>query len=59
MELHRGVLEPASAFVEHEPQTRIEGALQRMPAGSPVTEFGPVLTDAAPPVSSTMIGYRR
>lgn len=47
-ELHPGVLEMASVFVEYEPQTRIEGDLQQMPAGFPVTELWRVLTGAAP-----------
>ncbi len=47
-ELHRGVLERASVFVEYEPQTRIEGDIQQMPADFPVTEFWRVLTDSAP-----------
>ena len=38
-ELHRGVLERASVFVEYEPQSRIEGDVQQMPADFPVTEF--------------------
>ena len=42
-ELHRGVLEAASVFVEFEPQTRIEGDIQQMPADFPVTEFWQVL----------------
>jgi ornithine cyclodeaminase len=47
-ELHRGVLERATVFVEYEPQTRIEGDIQQMPADFPVTEFWRVLTGAAP-----------
>ena len=47
-ELHRGVLEAAAVFVEFEPQTRIEGDLQQMPADFPVTEFWRVLCGAAP-----------
>lgn len=46
-ELHRGVLERASVFVEFEPQTRIEGDLQQMPADFAVTELWQVLTGAA------------
>lgn len=42
-ELHRGVLEAARVFVEYEPQTRVEGDLQQMPADFPVTEFWRVL----------------
>ena len=46
-ELHRGVLEQASVFVEFEPQTRIEGDLQQMPADFAVTELWQVLTGTA------------
>ena len=42
-ELHRGVLELAEVFVEFEPQTRIEGDIQQMPADFAVTEFWQVL----------------
>ncbi|PND40198.1 ornithine cyclodeaminase [Paucibacter aquatile] len=42
-EMHRGVLEMASVFVEFEPQSRIEGDVQQMPADFPVTEFWRVL----------------
>ncbi|MES2715200.1 MAG: ornithine cyclodeaminase [Pseudomonadota bacterium] len=47
-ELHRGVLEAAAVFVEFEPQTRIEGDIQQMPADFPVTEFWRVLARTAP-----------
>ncbi|MBB5014319.1 ornithine cyclodeaminase [Rehaibacterium terrae] len=47
-ELHREVLARASVFVEFEPQTRIEGDLQQMPADFAVTELWRVLTGAAP-----------
>ena len=46
-ELHRGVLAAASVFVEFEPQTRIEGDIQQMPADFPVTEIWRVLTGQA------------
>jgi ornithine cyclodeaminase len=46
-ELHRGVLEAASVFVEFEPQTRIEGDIQQMPADFAVTEFWRVLDGQA------------
>jgi ornithine cyclodeaminase len=46
-ELHRGVLEAASVFVEFEAQTRIEGDIQQMPADFAVTEFWRVLEGAA------------
>ena len=42
-ELHRGVLEAASVFVEYEPQTRIEGDIQQLPADFAVTEIWRVL----------------
>ena len=47
-ELHRAVLEAAAVFVEFEPQTRIEGDIQQMPADFAVTEFWRVLEGAAP-----------
>ena len=46
-ELHRGVLERARVFVEFEPQTRIEGDIQQMPADFPVTELWQVLAGSA------------
>lgn len=46
-ELHRGVLEAASVFVEFEPQSRIEGDIQQMPADFAVTEFWRVLAGQA------------
>jgi ornithine cyclodeaminase len=46
-ELHRGVLERAAVFVEYEPQTRIEGDIQQMPAEFAVTEFWRVLAGGA------------
>lgn len=47
-ELHADVLSAARVFVEYEPQTRIEGDLQQMPADFPVTELWRVLTGQAP-----------
>jgi ornithine cyclodeaminase len=47
-ELHADVLRAAAVFVEYEPQTRIEGDLQQMPADFAVTEFWRVLAGAAP-----------
>lgn len=47
-ELHRGVLERADVFVEYEPQTRIEGDIQQMPADYPVTELWRVAAGMAP-----------
>ena len=46
-ELHPGVLEMAQVFVEYEPQSRIEGDLQQMPADFPVTEIWQVLAGQA------------
>ncbi len=47
-ELDRGVLERAAVFVEYEPQSRIEGEIQRMAADFEVTEFWRVLTGEKP-----------
>ncbi len=47
-ELHPGVLTSGRVFCEYEPQTRIEGDIQQMPADFPVTEFWQVLTGQAP-----------
>ncbi|MCG6117825.1 MAG: ornithine cyclodeaminase [Aquimonas sp.] len=46
-ELHPEVLRRASVFVEFEPQTRIEGDLQQMPAEFGVTELWRVLRGEA------------
>nr|WP_316639347.1 ornithine cyclodeaminase [uncultured Roseateles sp.] len=46
-ELHRAVLERARVFVEYEPQSRIEGDIQQMPADFAVTEFWRVLNGQA------------
>lgn len=47
-ELHPEVLARARVIVEYEPQSRIEGDVQQMPADFPVTEFWRVLTGQAP-----------
>ena len=47
-ELDADVMRMGTVFVEYEPQTRIEGDLQQMPAEFPVTEMWRVLTGAAP-----------
>ena len=47
-ELDAEVLARSSVFVEYEPQTRLEGELQQMPADFAVTEFWRVLCGAAP-----------
>ncbi|BDZ41898.1 ornithine cyclodeaminase [Paraoerskovia sediminicola] len=46
-ELDGAILDRARVFVEHEPQTRIEGEIQQRPADFPVTELWTVLTGAA------------
>jgi len=46
-ELHPGVLQAASVFVEYEPQSRVEGDLQQMPADFAVTELWRVLSGQA------------
>jgi ornithine cyclodeaminase len=46
-ELHRDILARATTFVEFEPQTRIEGEIQQMPANYPVTEFWQVVRGEA------------
>ncbi|KQW52235.1 MULTISPECIES: ornithine cyclodeaminase [unclassified Roseateles] len=46
-ELHRGVMEMARVICEFEPQSRIEGDMQQMPADFPVTEFWRVLAGQA------------
>ena len=47
-ELHADVLRAGAVFVEYEPQSRIEGDLQQMPADFAVTEFWRVLEGSAP-----------
>jgi len=47
-ELHADVLRAAAVFVEYEPQSRVEGDLQQMPADFAVTEFWRVLAGQAP-----------
>ena len=42
-ELHRDIVERARVMVEYEPQSRIEGEIQQMPADSPVIEFWKVV----------------
>ncbi|MBF5004555.1 ornithine cyclodeaminase [Diaphorobacter caeni] len=51
-ELAAAVLARASVFVEYEPQTRVEGDLQQMPADFVVTEFWRVVQGLAPGRSS-------
>ncbi|KVN28557.1 ornithine cyclodeaminase [Burkholderia pyrrocinia] len=45
-ELHADVLRRARVVVEYEPQTRIEGDLQQMPADFPVVEFARIVSGA-------------
>ena len=47
-EIHPDVLRAARVFVEFEPQTRIEGDLQQLPADFAVTELWRVLQGCAP-----------
>ena len=47
-ELHADVLRAGAVFVEYEPQSRIEGDLQQMPADFAVTEFWRVLVGEVP-----------
>ncbi|QET02996.1 ornithine cyclodeaminase [Cupriavidus pauculus] len=47
-ELHPDVLRRASVFVEYEPQSRIEGDCQQMPADFAVTELWQVLAGSVP-----------
>jgi ornithine cyclodeaminase len=47
-ELHPDVLRLSSVFVEYEPQTRIEGDLQHLPADFAVTELWQVLAGQTP-----------
>lgn len=46
-ELAPGVLDQAQVVVEFEPQSRVEGEIQQMPADFPVTELWQVLSGAA------------
>jgi len=46
-ELHRDIVERARVIVEYEPQSRVEGEIQQMPADSPVTEFWQVVSGFA------------
>lgn len=45
-ELHADVLRASRVFVEYEPQTRIEGDIQQLPADSPVVDLWRVLGGA-------------
>jgi ornithine cyclodeaminase len=46
-ELHPNVLRACDVFVQYEPQTRIEGDLQHLPANFAVTELWQVLVGTA------------
>ncbi len=47
-ELDIEIVRRHSVFVEHEPQTRVEGEIQLLPADLPVTELWRVITGKAP-----------
>jgi ornithine cyclodeaminase len=47
-ELHRDIVDRARVVVEYEPQSRIEGEIQQMPADSPVTHFWQVINEQEP-----------
>lgn len=47
-EIHPDILRGARVVVEYEPQSRIEGDIQQMPADFPVVELWQVLTGAVP-----------
>jgi ornithine cyclodeaminase len=47
-EMEAAVLQAAKVFVEYEPQTRVEGELQQMPADFAVTPLWRVLADELP-----------
>ena len=47
-ELHPDVLRGARVVVEYEPQSRVEGEIQQLPANHPVTELWRVLRGDAP-----------
>jgi ornithine cyclodeaminase len=47
-EIHPAVLQGASVFVEYEPQSRVEGDVQQMPADFPVTELWRMLAGQVP-----------
>jgi len=46
-EVHPDVLRRGAIFVEHEPQTRVEGDIQQLPADHPVTELWRVIAGRA------------
>ncbi|WP_460318253.1 ornithine cyclodeaminase [Pseudomonas ogarae] len=47
-ELHRDIVERARVVVEYEPQSRIEGEIQQMPADSPVIHLWQVINEQVP-----------
>lgn len=47
-ELHRDILLRSDIFVEHAPQTRVEGEIQQLPPDHPVTELWRVVAGEAP-----------
>jgi ornithine cyclodeaminase len=46
-ELHSDIVRDARVFIEYEPQTRVEGEIQQMPADSPVVDLWRVLAGTA------------
>ncbi|WP_423920145.1 ornithine cyclodeaminase [Frigoribacterium sp. 2-23] len=52
-ELELALVRDSRVFIEYEAQTRIEGEIQVLPAGSPVTELWTVITGTAPGRLST------
>ena len=47
-ELHRDIVELSRVVVEYEPQSRIEGEIQQMPADSPVIHLWQVINEQVP-----------
>lgn len=47
-EIHPDILRRSDIFVEHPPQTRIEGEIQQLPPDHPVTELWRVIAGEAP-----------
>ncbi|PUB37195.1 ornithine cyclodeaminase [Pseudomonas sp. GV047] len=46
-EIHRDIVERARVVVEYEPQSRVEGEIQQLPADSPVTHLWEVINGQA------------
>jgi ornithine cyclodeaminase len=47
-ELHREIVERARVVVEYEPQSRIEGEIQQMPADSPIIHLWQIINEQVP-----------